>query len=251
MLNHGVHRCSLLTIYCALCVVLIPLPAMSYVMAPTHGYLVEVGVQHTAEEWSSGIDYDSSGLHLLLGHGLHERCTVYWEVFAENPVINNGVVNPEDPEHKTDVSPNTYIFGAGVGIRGILFSRALWSVQAEARYTSLSEFDDFVEWSNGVYTDIHVDEISTLGSSVLVVRTFGPLDALVGVNVSSTFSHGEIKTMVASQPDRFRELDERDKIAVKGILGFDFSVGEKWSLLVYGEAGDGYGGKIGFNRQFK
>ncbi len=244
-------RCSRLgMIALGLCAGVAPVWSAAYGLAPDNGYLVEVGVQHTSENWSSDIKHNSSGSHLLVGHGLHERCMVYWEVFAEIPVINRGVERSSNPDEKTDVSPNTYIFGAGVGIRGIPWKNDRWTVLLEARYSSLSEFDDFAQWGPGEYSDIHVDEITELGSSLLLIRKFGALEALVGLDVSSTFAHGEVIHKVAGQPDSFVEFDERDKVAIKGMLGLTYAVGEKWNLLAVGETGDGYGGRIGFYRLF-
>jgi len=224
--------------------------AKGYNIASNHGYLIEVGAHHVSEEWSTGIDYDSTGTYLLLGHGLLERLMVYWSIFADNPVINQGVSNPNDETDRTDVSPNTYIFGFGLGVRGILWTSEKWDVMGTLDYHSMSEFDDFVEWSNGVYSDIHIDEISTMAASLIAIRNLGAMDAFLGCNVSSTYAHGEVITMIAGDQDTFTEFDERDKVAVKSVFGFNYEVSEHWDIFLHGEAGEGYAGKVGFNRAF-
>ncbi len=225
--------------------------ANAYNMAPDHGYMVEFGGLQSVERWSAGIDYDSSGTYILLGHGLGEQLLVYWEVFSVNPVLNNAVENPLNASKRADISPNTYIIGFGLGARGIPWRNDKWALLADFGYSSMAEFNDFVEWSNGVYSHIHMTDIATFAGSLVVVRDFGPVDVVLGASLRSTFAHGEIVTAMAAQPDVFTEFDERDKLAVKGVLGFNYELNEHWILFLQGAVGNGFSGRIGFNRSFK
>ena len=212
--------------------------------------IVRIGAENDSSKWSYGPKVDRSRIYLELGRGLTDKVTIFGKVSGENPVINEGF---EANSLTTDVSPNHFIFGAGIGLRSRLYENGRWSINGELEANRLSEFDEHVFWANDQRTEIHVNGITDFYGKLWAERNIGNFNFRFGGRFGSSFASGTALTH-HTNPDnidtKYSEFNQRNKSVVSGEVGLDY-LGDNYKFMTTGRFGaNQLGINIGIERSW-